>query len=227
MRMKKSIKRFLSACAVMTALTAVSALSVSAAGDVTAKEDTGKTAIDITLSDAAKNELKGQVTVLVFKGDSTVAAPTEDQIVYLDQKAQADGDFVFAKVLPYLGETTTPMADGDTYTVRISKTGGVTEKGFYEATFKVGEEAPVNIEYGNVNGDHNVSGDPIINSADAVMILDSYVENIVLNDDQKKVANVYVDYTATGDPIINSADASTVLDYYVENITKLPVYPTK
>ena len=125
----------------MTALTAVSALSVSAAGDFTAKEDTAKTAVEITLPDAVKSDLTGQVTVLVFKGDSTVAVPDEENIIYLDQNTQADGDFVFAKVLPYLGETTTPMADGDTYTVRISKTGGVSNtNGFYEATFKVGEE---------------------------------------------------------------------------------------
>ena len=169
MRMKKSIKRFLSACAVMTALTAVSALSVSAAGDVTAKEDTGKTAIEITLSDAAKNELKGQVTVLVFKG--TAATPEEKDIVYLDQKAQAGSDFVFAKVLPKLDDLTKGMEDGATYTVRISKTGGVTKNGYYETTFKVGEKAPA-VKYGDVTGEGDVDGE------DAAMILLYYLEKI-------------------------------------------------
>ncbi len=208
--MKKSIKRFLSACAVMTALTAVSALSVSAAGDVTAKEDTGKTAIEITLSDAAKNELKGQVTVLVFKGDSTVAVPTEDQIVYLDQKAQADGDFVFAKVLPYLGETTTPMADGDTYTVRISKTGGVTEKGFYETTFKVGDKS-TDIKYGDVTGEGDVDGE------DAAQILLNYLEKITFTDEQKIAADV------TGEGDVDGEDAAMILLYYLEKISEFPV----
>lgn len=207
--MKKSIKRFLSACAVMTALTAVSALSVSAAGDVTAKEDTGKTAIDITLSDAAKNELKGQVTVLVFKGDSTVAAPTEDQIVYLDQKAQADGDFVFAKVLPYLGETTTPMADGDTYTVRISKTGGVTEKGFYEATFKVGEEAPA-VKYGDVDGND------MIDARDAVAVVDHFLAKKKLTGDNLLAANVNADST------VDARDAVMIVDYFLAKIKSFP-----
>ena len=204
--MKKSIKRFLSACAVMTALTAVSALSVSAAGDVTAKEDTGKTAIEITLSDAAKKELKGQVTVLVFKGDSTVAVPTEDQIVYLDQKAQADGDFVFAKVLPYLGETTTPMADGDTYTVRISKTGGVTEKGFYEATFKVGDKS-TDIKYGDANGD----GD--IDALDARAIINHFLGNKYLSGDSWKAADVNAD----GD--VDALDAREIIKYFLGIIT--------
>ena len=207
--MKKSIKRFLSACAVMTALTAVSALSVSAAGDVTAKEDTGKTAIEITLSDAAKNELKGQVTVLVFKGDSTVAVPTEDQIVYLDQKAQADGDFVFAKVLPYLGETTTPMADGDTYTVRISKTGGVTEKGFYEATFKVGDKS-TDIKYGDANGD----GD--IDVLDIRAVVNHFLGNKYLSGDLLEAADV------NADKEIDVLDVRMIVNYFLGNITSFP-----
>ncbi len=207
--MKKSIKRFLSACAVMTALTAVSALSVSAAGDVTAKEDTGKTAIEITLSDAAKNELKGQVTVLVFKGDSTVAAPTEDQIVYLDQKAQADGDFVFAKVLPYLGETTTPMADGDTYTVRISKTGGVTEKGFYETTFKVGDKS-TDIKYGDANGD----GD--IDVLDIRAVVNHFLGNKYLSGDLLEAADV------NADKEIDVLDVRMIVNYFLGNITSFP-----
>lgn len=211
----------------MTALTAVSALSVSAAGDVTAKEDTGKTAIDITLSDAAKNELKGQVTVLVFEGDSTVVVPTEDKIVYLDQKAQADGDFVFAKVLPKLDDLTTGMKDDTTYTVRISKTGGVTKNGYYEATFKVGEKAPVNIEYGNVNGDHNASGEPIVDSTDALMVLRAFVGSVTLTDEQKKVANVYQDYSGNGESIIDSTDALTILRYFVGSVKTLPVIPEK
>lgn len=207
--MKKSIKRFLSACAVMTALTAVSALSVSAAGDVTAKEDTGKTAIEITLSDAAKKELKGQVTVLVFKGDSTVAVPTEDQIVYLDQKAQADGDFVFAKVLPYLGETTTPMADGDTYTVRISKTGGVTEKGFYEATFKVGDKS-TDIKYGDANGD----GD--IDVLDIRAVVNHFLGNKYLSGDLLEAADV------NADKEIDVLDVRMIVNYFLGNITSFP-----
>lgn len=207
--MKKSIKRFLSACAVMTALTAVSALSVSAAGDVTAKEDTGKTAIEITLSDAAKNELKGQVTVLVFKGDSTVAVPTEDQIVYLDQQAQADGDFVFAKVLPYLGETTTPMADGDTYTVRISKTGGVTEKGFYEATFKVGDKS-TDIKYGDANGD----GD--IDVLDIRAVVNHFLGNKYLSGDLLEAADV------NADKEIDVLDVRMIVNYFLGNITSFP-----
>ncbi len=207
--MKKSIKRFLSACAVMTALTAVSALSVSAAGDVTAKEDTGKTAIEITLSDAAKNELKGQVTVLVFKGDSTVAVPTEDQIVYLDQKAQADGDFVFAKVLPYLGETTTPMADGDTYTVRISKTGGVTEKGFYETTFKVGDKS-TDIKYGDVDGND------VIDARDAVAVVDHFLAKKKLTGDNLLAANVNADST------VDARDAVMIVDYFLAKIKSFP-----
>lgn len=206
--MKKSIKRFLSACAVMTALTAVSALSVSAAGDVTAKEDTGKTAIEITLSDAAKNELKGQVTVLVFKG--TAATPEEKDIVYLDQKAQADGDFVFAKVLPKLDDLTKGMEDGDTYTVRISKTGGVTEKGFYETTFKVGEKAPA-VKYGDVDGSGSV------NILDASVIVDHCLEIETLTGDRFTAADV------DGSSSVNILDASLIVDYILEQITSFPV----
>lgn len=211
--MKKSIKRFLSACAVMTALTAVSALSVSAAGDVTAKEDTGKTAIEITLSDAAKKELKGQVTVLVFKGDSTVAVPTEDQIVYLDQKAQADGDFVFAKVLPYLGETTTPMADGDTYTVRISKTGGVTEKGFYETTFKVGEEDAT------LYGDVDLNGRVTAGDATLILRLKADDPEVSFNAQQEKNADVDLNGRIT------AGDATYILRYKADDpaVKELPI----
>ena len=101
------------------------------------------------------------------------------------------------------------MADGDTYTVRISKTGGVTEKGFYEATFKVGDKS-TDIKYGDVDGND------VIDARDAVAVVDHFLAKKKLTGDNLLAANVNADST------VDARDAVMIVDYFLAKIKSFP-----
>lgn len=128
--------------------------------------------------------------VLLLAGTGTI--PTSENIQYIDQMNIAtDGTATF---------TLKPRAlTPGTYIIYVSTSDTALEQ---LASFEYGEKPPYTL--GDVNSDGK------INSVDAVLILQSYVELIELD-----LGPADVNF----DGKINSVDAVKVLQYYVELIT--------
>ena len=134
--------------------------------------------------------LTGQYS-LVLLLEGTSAVPTESNIQYIDQMSITNGNVTF---------TLKPKAlTKGTYNIYISTTNKPLEK---VASFQYGTKPPYTL--GDVNDDGK------INTVDAVLILQCYVE---LRELDLEVADVNFDGK------INTVDAVKVLQYYVRLIT--------
>jgi hypothetical protein len=196
--MKNSIKKFVLACAAVTAVTAVSATAMAA--------DLGKDAYDATTNSVAVTLPTGidttkEATVLVLSGKSITDEFTEADILYVNQETGGDFDgdeTAGTETLKLLGENA--LADG-TYTVAI----GYYKDGAFaiqEDTFTLGEAPTPAYTKGDV--DNNTR----INASDAVMIINAFNGDVELTDTQKLAADV------DGNERINASDAVAIINYF-------------
>ena len=137
-----------------------------------------------------------QYLLLVLSGDG---APTEKNIVYIDQKAaNSDGSVSF-----------------NAYPSSLTK-------GTYRV-YIVGEDKPftagpaATFEYYQPYTLGDVNGDQIVNASDALLVLKFSAKLETPTDIQKLAANVTV--ISAGDDIINASDALMILKYSAKLIT--------
>lgn len=214
--MKKLLRTLLLAAA-LTALLCVSALAAdstvsitdqtgatlmpkTAAGDTITAENgkyTGAVQFDLTATQGLTSG--SQYLVLMLKDDGKNTVPTAENIYYINQKAAANGALAFTNAG---GDPIYPMdlANG-TYSIYIVGEG----KAFAPA-------ASFTYEAGYTLGD--VSGDGDITTTDALMVLQSIVNNIKLTETQKLAADV------SKSDGITTTDALMILQYIVRNITE-------
>ena len=209
--MKKLLRTFLLAAA-LTALLCVSALAAdSTVSNVTGNILTPKTAEGETITEkdgkyenAAKFDVnatgtQGSQYLLLVLRDQNV--PTEQNIVYINQAAAGeDGKLAFTG-----SDAAYPMTmTSGTYYVYL-----VGDGKSFDATKA---DASFTYEAGYTLGD--VSGDGDITTTDALMVLQSIVNNIKLTETQKLAADV------SKSDGITTTDALMILQYIVRNITE-------
>lgn len=213
--MKKLLRTLLLAAA-LTALLCVSALAAdSTVSNVTGNILTPKTAegaeitadtngkytnavqFDLTATEGLTNGSQYLVLMLKVAGENTV--PTAENIYYINQKAAADGKLAFTNEG---GDPIYPMdLVNGTYSIYIlgdGKTFDPAASFTYEAGYTLGD----------------VSGDGDITTTDALMVLQSIVNNIKLTETQKLAADV------SKSDGITTTDALMILQYIVRNITE-------
>lgn len=163
--MKKSLTKILASCAVVASLTAVMAVSASAA--TTYDKDTATITTDlVSATDAGK-----QATVLVYKADSVDAEATAETIKFIDQQENAAG----------LWATIKATLDDGKYVIKMggeNKEDGTAVE-VVSDTFTVGAAAGETVLKGDVNGKDGVT------AADSLITL-RYTVN---NDAAKAVIN--------------------------------------
>lgn len=210
--MKKLLRTLLLAAA-LTALLCVSALAAdSAVSNVTGNILTPKTAegAEITADTNGKYEnavkfdvnatgTQGSQYLLLVLRDQNV--PTEKNIVYINQAAAGeDGNLAFTG-----SDAAYPMTmTSGTYYVYLVGDGKEFSASAPAASFTY--------EAGYTLGD--VSGDGDITTTDALMVLQSIVNNIKLTETQKLAADV------SKSDGITTTDALMILQYIVRNITE-------
>lgn len=210
--MKKLLRTLLLAAA-LTALLCVSALAAdSAVSNVTGEILTPKTAegAEITADTNGKYEnavkfdvnatgTKGSQYLLLVLRDQNV--PTEKNIVYINQAAAGeDGNLAFTG-----NDAAYPMTmTSGTYYVYLVGDGKEFSASAPAASFTY--------EAGYTLGD--VDGDGDITTTDALMVLQSIVNNIKLTETQKLAADV------SKSDGITTTDALMILQYIVRNITE-------
>ena len=153
--MKKSLTKILASCAVAASLTAVMAVSASAA---TSYSD-GKITTDL----ASGTEVGKQATVLVYKADSVDAEATAETIKFIDQQANAAGLW---------SEIAATLEDGK-YVIKMggeNKEDGTAVEVVAD-TFTVGAAAGETVLKGDVNDKDGVT------AADALITLRFTVGN--------------------------------------------------
>lgn len=212
--MKKLLRTLLLAAA-LTALLCVSALAAdSAVSNVTGNILTPKTAegAEITAENgkytgavqfdltATQGLTSGsQYLVLMLKDAGENPVPTAENIYYINQKAAANGALAFTNAG---GDPIYPMdLVNGTYSIYIvgdGKTFAPAASFTYEAGYTLGD----------------VSGDGDITTTDALMVLQSIVNNIKLTETQKLAADV------SKSDGITTTDALMILQYIVRNITE-------
>ena len=209
--MKKLLRTLLLAAA-LTALLCVSALAAdSAVSNVTGNILTPKTAAGGTITEkdgkyenAAKFDVNATGTatsqyLLLVLRDQNV--PTEQNIVYINQAAAGeDGKLAFTGSDAAYPMT---MTSGTYYVYLVGAdkpfTANAPAASFtYEAGYTLGD----------------VSGDGDITTTDALMVLQSIVNNIKLTETQKLAADV------SKSDGITTTDALMILQYIVRNITE-------
>lgn len=209
--MKKLLRTLLLAAA-LTALLCVSALAAdSAVSNVTGNILTPKTAEGKTITEkdgkyenAAKFDVnatgtQGSQYLLLVLRDQNV--PTEQNIVYINQAAAGeDGKLVFTGSDAAYPMT---MTSGTYYVYLVGAdkpfTANAPAASFtYDAGYTLGD----------------VSGDGDITTTDALMVLQSIVNNIKLTETQKLAADV------SKSDGITTTDALMILQYIVRNITE-------
>lgn len=215
--MKKLLRTLLLAAA-LTALLCVSALAAdSTVSNVTGNILTPKTAegaeiiaengkytgavqFDLT---ATRGLTSGsQYLVLMLKDAGENPVPTAENIYYINQKAAANGALAFTNAG---GDSVYPMdLVNGTYSIYI-----VGDGKSFDATKA---DASFTYEAGYTLGD--VSGDGDITTTDALMVLQSIVNNIKLTETQKLAADV------SKSDGITTTDALMILQYIVRNITE-------
>lgn len=187
--MKKSMKKFIVACAAVSAITVAAGISAMAA-EYTEADNSVKFTVPAGDADSQK-------TVLVIPKDKKGSVKDED-ILYIDQDAAL-------KDTALLKGTELPKGD---YLVMV---------GYYNNnTFTISEEVfnvggggdvPPVVEY--TLGD--VNDDGVIDPADALLVLKYYIGED-LTETQQLAADV------TKDELIDPADALQILKYYVGDI---------
>ena len=204
MRMKNSIKKFFAVCAAVTAISAVSAVTVNAAGEITAEPVDAST---VTVKQVSGTAVSGETTILLLKGDYVNDKTTvvDDDILYINQDdaatATATGGFLAdAGVLPK-----EDLVAGETYTVRVADQTGAF---MYQVTFTVDEQG--NIMYGDVDSNGAVD------TRDALAVVNHYLERKVLTGDAYTAANV------NADSAVDTRDALMIMNYYLEKISVFP-----
>lgn len=139
---------------------------------------------------------------LVMVLNDNAAAPTQDNIVYIDQTTSKAGSVEFANVYPIL-------TTGKTYHMYLSSNDtGASVTSFTEvASFTYSRDPSNPWSLGDVTRDGRV------NSSDALIVLQATVGNVALDEEQQVLANV------NHDARINSSDALMILQATVGNIT--------
>ena len=147
-----------------------------------------------------------QYVVLVVKkdADGTYDASKAENILYINQAAASGSTITFDGLIPMTNANAVVLL------------GGVF----------AGQESPIILGelvvpyvLGNVNFDTDSNGDALINTADALLILQHVVELITLDDTQLLVGNVNHDVNPDGSHLVNTADALRILQYQVELIS--------
>lgn len=209
--MKKLLRTLLLAAA-LTALLCVSALAAdSAVSNVTGNILTPKTAEGETITEKDgkyENAVKFDVNATGTQGSQYLLlvlrdqkVPTEQNIVYINQAAAGeDGKLAFTG-----SDAAYPMTmTSGTYYVYLVGDGKEFSASAPAASFTY--------EAGYTLGD--VSGDGDITTTDALMVLQSIVNNIKLTETQKLAADV------SKSDGITTTDALMILQYIVRNITE-------
>lgn len=211
--MKKLLRTLLLAAA-LTALLCVSALAADSAvsnvtGNILPLDGSGKqiTAENGKYTGAVQFDLTAtqgltsgsQYLVLMLKDAGENPVPTAENIYYINQKAAANGALAFTNAG---GDPIYPMdLVNGTYSIYIvgdGKTFAPAASFTYEAGYTLGD----------------VSGDGDITTTDALMVLQSIVNNIKLTETQKLAADV------SKSDGITTTDALMILQYIVRNITE-------
>lgn len=113
--------------------------------------------------------------------------------------------------------------DGDS--IILIKVGGTGIKpaakvfDFANATISEGFQG----DYGNIDGNQDEEGNPIINMTDVTMMYRYYRGTLDLSEEQIEAANVDGNQDAEGNPLINMTDVTTVYRYYRGTISEFPV----
>ena len=190
--MKKSMKKFMVACAAASAIAVAAGMSAMAA-EVTYDAENNSAPITVPADAAAGT----QKTVLVIP-ETAKNNVTDNDILYIDQ-----GETLPANALLKAGT----LAEGK-YLVMVGyyKEGG--EFAISDDYFTIGSDVPPAPEYtlGDVNADTE------IDSQDALIILEYEVGNTNLTDVQKLAADTNKDND------YDSQDALLILEYEVGNI---------
>lgn len=203
--MKKSLRKVIVTLAAVTALSAAMAATASAAS-VTMEETTvGNPVVSgekeiTTITSKVKAAAGEEVTMLVVKpGADTSDGVQENEIAYIDQKTAdaSTGEVTFTmpidttdKTVYKAGATLTLMSGSTTADAAASD----------DATIGGGATA---VHYGDP------SGDKAIDTTDAIMVLDAFVGNITLTEEQTACADV------NKDNAVDTSDAIYILDYFV------------
>lgn len=203
--MKKSMKKFMVACAAVSAITVAAGMSAMAA-EYSAETNTATYTVPAAKADT-------QMTILVIAQDKA-AAPADADILYINQDAVGGAVNGTAALKAVEGG----LADG-TYLVKV---GYYDEAGTFniaDDTFTIGD-TPIQETHDVLIGDV-VGTDGAINSTDAQQILRYTVKgtaSFASDKDKLIAANV-----TKNDTEINSTDAQQVLRYSVKGSTSTNV----
>ncbi len=190
---------------------AIMMMSVAAFADINTPEVAEEIAT-ITISGLTTGE---EATILVLNAgtDPATLADDDSNIIYIDQTTVADGKVTFTVD----ASATKADADGKKYVDIYSGYSSMTGDPFkLESVLISGDEGgdePIDVEYGNVNGDE------LVNTTDATLILQYFAKKI----DAFPVENGEVIANVNGDELINTTDATLVLQYFAKKIDAFPV----
>lgn len=202
--MKKWITCFFTVCLLAVALSVTAFAEDGIQTPKVKSEFESTVSVDLKGTDQATVTYSAAVNgkeylVIVTEGGGT---PTEDNIVYIDQKTAGSNGVTF-NVYPKL-------LTNAVYSVRISSNAS---NGITVLTEVATFENKVSYKLGDVNND----GD--INASDATRVLLHAAKKITLVDTQLLAANVTGDLTGAGQPNVNASDATRILLYVAKKIT--------
>lgn len=204
--MKKSLKKFLVACAAVTTVTLACAASAFAAdtyssvGDIIKSFDGAKVSIDMSKVAVSGTPVTGQLTILILDKDAVETAVVAEKILYIDQgDSLANGLFQGMGLKLATGTTALPVGE---YLVKI---GGenVAESGIFKGTLKVTAGGEVEFTLGDVNDDE------FIDTEDATMILRNFLSLVEFTPTQTLAADV------NKDAFVDTEDATLVLRHFL------------
>ena len=157
--------------------------------------------------DGAKSGEQYVLLIVKLKDNGEYNNPAEPgNITYINQDEAKEGKITFSNFIPMTSANAAVLL------------GGVFDG---DSPVVLGE-LKVPYVLGNVNGDYDKDDNPIINSTDAMMILQHSVKMLTLDSTAQLAANVNGDVDKNGDPVINSTDAMMILQYSVKMIDKFP-----
>lgn len=193
--MKKSIKKFVIACASVTAVSAAFAASAMAA-DLAPTYDSETHSVAITLP---AMDTGAEATVLVLGKDKTLTSEiTDGDILYVNQAANGDFD----------------GAEATTETLKLLSVGGGLEDGTYTVAvgyYKDGEFAIADGTFtlGATYTKGDVNNDTYVNGSDAALVIQEFITPDTLDETQKLAADV------NGDGKYNGSDAAAIISYFI------------
>ncbi|MBQ9348538.1 MAG: dockerin type I repeat-containing protein [Oscillibacter sp.] len=205
--MKKKMIRLLAAAALL-AFTCTGALAADDGLKVlVAKDYQDKVTCEVGVANritltytGASNGRQYLVTAQADGGET--AAPTEDNLIYIDQTAAASGQVSY---------TIAPknVQSDQTYSIYLSSNADDIPEYTQVATFGIGlkDDDLSSVVPGDVDENGSVT------AADAAMVLDFAVKNAEPDERQFKASDVDENGTIT------AADAAQILDFAVKNIT--------